>query len=225
VLVVPSEALHVELLWKTPADPDETDKGQGVGADMDLHFAHPLAQSQDLDCDGTADPWFSQPFDVFWFNPTPKWGSAATADDDARLDLDDTDGGGPENVNLDTPQGTVAEPQQYPIGVHYWNDHGFGKSFATVRVYVLGKLAVELLDQELKPVDMWYVGKINWPNEAIGGSGPVLQQCFQSGDACLAKKDPANPKGGQMWQASGAACVRPCYLSPLANSNGGNCAP
>ena len=223
VLAVPSEALHIELLWKTPADKDETDKGQGVGADMDLHFADALAQGPDQDCDGAADPWFSQPFDVFWFNPTPKWGSAATLDDDARLDLDDTDGAGPENVNLDSPQGSATEAAQYAVGVHYWNDHGFGKSYATARIYVLGKQVVEIKDIALNPVDMWFVGKINWPNEAMGGTGPVLEQCLQSGDACLAKKNPADPKGGAMWQASGTPCIKPCYISPLANSNSAVC--
>ena len=223
IFAIPSQALHVELLWKTPADADETDKGQGVGADIDLHFAHPLAQGPDQDCDGEADPWFSAPFDAFWFNATPKWGSAATEDDDARLDLDDTDGAGPENVNLNAPQGVAAEPLLYSLGVHYWNDFGFGKSYATVRIYVLGKQVVEIADQELKPVDMWYVGKINWPNEAMGGQGPVLKQCFQSGNACLGKKDPNDPKGGKLWQTQGAPCITPCYLSPLANSSSAVC--
>lgn len=223
VIAVPSQALHVELLWKTPADPDETDKGQGVGADLDLHFAHPLAQGPDQDCDGTPDPWFSTPFDAFWFNATPKWGSAATEDDDARLDLDDTDGAGPENVNLNAPQGVAESPVQYAVGVHYWNDFGFGKSFATVRIYVLGKQVVELANQELKPVDMWYVGRIHWPNKEVGFEAPVLQQCYQSGSACAAKKNPADPKGGAMWQAQGAPCITPCYLSPLANSSSAVC--
>ena len=220
VLAIPSQALHVELVWKTPADKDETDTGPGVGSDMDLHFAHPLAQGPDQDCDGEPDPWFSNPFDAFWFNNTPKWGSAATEDDDARLDLDDTDGAGPENVNLNAPQGDVTTPVAYPVGVHYWNDFGFGESFATVKIYVLGKQVVELADQKLNSVDFWYVGKINWPNEAMGGQGKVLQQCYQSGNACLAKKDPSNPKAGKMWQPTGTPCITPCYVSPLANSAG-----
>ena len=225
VLAIPSQALHVELLWSTPADKDETDKGQGVGADMDLHFAHPLAQGPDQDCDGEPDPWFSNPFDAFWFNNTPKWGSAATEDDDARLDLDDTDGAGPENINLNAPQGDATVPLGYALGVHYWNDFGFGKSYATVRIYVLGKQVVELANQELNAVDFWYVGKINWPNEAMGGQGKVLQQCFESGSQCLGKKDPANPKGGKMWQPTGQPCITKCYLSPLANSSSAICKP
>lgn len=223
VIAIPSQALHVELLWKTPADPDETDKGQGVGADIDLHFAHPLAQGPDQDCDGQADPWFSTPFDAFWFNTTPKWGSSATEEDDGRLDLDDTDGAGPENLNLNAPQGTATEPQEYAVGVHYWNDFGFGPSFVTVRVYVLGKQVVELANHQLLPVDFWFVGKVNWPNKEMGGQGPVLKQCFQSGNACAAKKNPADPKGGAMWQPSGAPCITPCYLSPLANSSSAVC--
>lgn len=224
VLVIPSEALHIELLWKTPGDSDETDKGQGVGADVDLHFAHPLAQYPDLDCDGNPDPWFSQQFDAFWFNPKPKWGSAGSENDDASLDLDDVDGAGPENINLSEPQGTLTDPVQYHVGVHYWNDHGFGKSWATVRIYVLGNLVQEYADVPLNPVDMWYVGKLNWPNVALGGgTEPVMQTCYQSGDQCAYSKDPTDPAAGQMWQPSGDWCIRPCYISPLATAGGAIC--
>ena len=222
VLVIPNNAIHVELLWDTPSDPDQTDTGPAAGADLDLHFAHPLAAALDIDCDKSGDPWFSNPWDAFWFNPNPAWGAAPISDDPS-LDLDDTDGAGPENVNLDSPQGSASEAAQYSVGVHYWNDHGFGKSYATARIYVLGKQVVEIKDIALNPVDMWYVGKINWPNEAMGGTGPVLEQCLQSGDACLAKKNPADPKGGAMWQASGTPCIKPCYISPLANSNSAVC--
>jgi hypothetical protein len=226
VLVIPSEALHLELLWKTPEDEDETDKGQGVGADVDLHFAHPLAQGPDLDCDGAPDPWFSTQFDAFWFNPKPKWGSAGSEADDARLDLDDTDGAGPENVNLSEPQGNLDEVQQYHVGVHYWNDHGFGPSYATVRIYVLGNLVQEYTDIALKPLDMWYVGKLNWPNVNIGGgTEPVMQTCFQTGDQCKYAVDPTDPAAGQMWQPTGEVCIRRCYLSPLASSGGATCSP
>lgn len=223
ILVIPNEALHVELLWKTPGDPDETNTGAGAGADMDLHFAHAFATGPDLDCDGTGDPWFHGTFDAFWYNVEPNWGSAKLNDDNPSLDLDDTDGAGPENLNLDLPEGTTQKPMTYSIGVHHWNDHGYGVSFATVKVFVLGVLVFEQADVELKPKAMWHVGKLNWPNDKLGvaGAPPVMQECLQSGDACLGKKDPSNPKGGKMWETKGNKCVTPCYSSPLAPQIGG----
>ena len=112
VLVVPNNAVHVELLWDTPADPDQTDTGPMAGADLDLHFSHELAFGPDIDCDGAGDPWFSNPFDCFWYNANPnQWGSMSPAKkDDPHLDLDDTDGAGPENLNLEEPEGTAVAP-------------------------------------------------------------------------------------------------------------------
>ncbi len=231
VIVVPSDCLHVELLWHTPGDKDETDD---FGADLDLHVAHSLAGGADTDCDGKPDPWFDASFDCFWFDGKPQWGSAAASvKDDPDLALDDTDGAGPENINLPQPQGTQVEPTQYPVGVHYWNDKGLGHSFATLRVYICGVLAVDYSQPtpeaapgggiELKALDMWYVGKINWPNKvAGGGTQEVLDTCYQTGNQCLFKKDPSNPKAGQMWQPKPKNnwCITPCYVSPNAPTGG-----
>jgi hypothetical protein len=230
VFVTPSDALHIELLWDTPGDPDQTNTGPGAGADMDLHFANPLASQSsglDLDCDGEGDPWFDKTFDCFWLNPAPQWGNASVdVPDDGRLDLDDTDGAGPENMNLAQPEGTLQNPLQYAVGVHYWNDFGLGSSFATVRVYVLGTLTNEFKSQEMKALDMWYVGKLNWPNvKAGGGKLDPIEVCHQSGDACLALSDPKDPKGGKMWQPAGDQCITHCYTSPLAPSNQAICKP
>ncbi|MBI5608762.1 MAG: hypothetical protein HY902_07760 [Deltaproteobacteria bacterium] len=204
VLVIPDNAVHVELLWDTPADPDQTDVGPAMGADLDLHFAHPMAASDDLDCDGKPDPWFSNPYDAFWFNNAPDWGKPNYQPDDATLDLDDTDGAGPENLNLEAPEGTAAEPVAYTVGVHYWNDHGYGPSYATFSLYIQGTLVLTSQKTKLNPLDMWTVGKVWWPNTASGGGKPVFEPCWQSGDSCAAKKD-------LMWQSSGTSCIAKCY--------------
>ncbi len=205
VLVLPEDAIHVELLWQTPADPDQTDTGPGVGADLDLHVAHWLAAGPDLDCDASPDPWFSVPFDTFWFNETPNWGSALAGPEDPMLALDDTDGMGPENFNLGAPEGTLAKPRAYTVGVHSWNDHGFGPSLATVRIYVLGSLVAEIKDVLLNPLDMWTVGKIHWPNQmtdAAAANVAPFELCHQSAPPC---------KGGKRWLPKGDPCITPCY--------------
>ena len=214
VLVLPDKAIHIELLWNTPADPDQTDSGPGAGADLDLHFAHALANGPDIDCDGQPDPWFSNPFDIFWFNKTANWGSSTSEADNPTLDLDDTDGAGPENLNLDQPEGTVSKPKAYDVGVHYWNDHGFGVSYATVNIYVVGVLAVQYANVALKPLDMWYVGRLNWPNTMSGGSQNPLSTCHQTVGA-----KPCDGQG-KWWQPQGEHCITPCYINPAFVGSG-----
>ncbi len=210
IVVVPENAITVQLLWNTPADQDKGDYGPGTGADLDLHFAHLPGSQPDLDCDGAPDPWFSNPFDCFWFQFSPPWGSADPAVlDDPVLDYDYNGGGewGSEWTSLVQPESDVA----YPIAVHDYNDYGFGKSLATVSVYIQSVLVLKVSDTPMNSLDMWYVGNINWPNKLVGGPLEPLTVCKQSGDACLAKKDPSDPKGGKMWQASGDFCITPCY--------------
>lgn len=163
VTVVPDEAIHIELLWHTPEDPDETDTGPEAGADMDLHFVHPLAGGPDLDGDSKPDGWFAEPYDCYWFNGHPNWGSwDPSINDDPGLDRDDTDGAGPENVNLDMPENVT-----YRVGVHYWADHGYGSSLATVRVYIFSLLVFQAEDVMMIDSDMWEVCTVQWPSGKV----------------------------------------------------------
>ncbi len=163
VVVIPDEAIHIELFWHTPNDPDETDEGPEAGTDVDIHFAHPFAASPDIDGDGQPDPWFDIPYDCFWFNSHPNWGSADPGlDDDPGLDRDDTDGAGPENINLNLPENVT-----YKVGVHYWNDHGYGVSFVSLRVYIFSQLVFEVSETELVNSDMWEVCTLAWPSGEI----------------------------------------------------------
>jgi len=209
VLVLPDAAIYVEALWDTPADPDQSDVGLAAGSDMDLHFAHALAAEKDTDCDGKPDPWFSQVYDTWWFNKKPNWASAvAGADDDPFMSRDDTDGAGPEVISLAQPEGTAGSPASYSLGVHYWNDHGFGSSFATINVYIAGVLAVQIDKVKMDVLDMWHVGKVNWPNSMTNGSKSPFEICYKTkgGDPC---------KGtGKFWQAQGDFCMSKCYVHP-----------
>ncbi len=169
--VRPDQAIHVELLWDTPADPDQSDQGPEAGADLDLHFLHPFAAGQDVDEDGEPDGWFDNPFDCFWFNPRPDWGSHdPEVHDNPGLDRDDTDGAGPENLNLNLPE----DGSTYRVGVHVWNDHGFGASFATVRIFINGHQVWVKEGVKLENHDMWWVATIDWPSQTVAptfGSG------------------------------------------------------
>ena len=163
VFVVPDEAIHVELLWTSPGDPDPLDEGPLVGTDLDLHFTHPNASQYDLDGDGLKDPWFDPSWDTFWYYPLQNWGSITSNEDNPSLDRDDVDTNGPENINLDVPE----DGKSYAFGVNYWDDHGFGTSFATVRVYVYAQLVFEVKDVVMYDHDMWWVGDIEWPSGQV----------------------------------------------------------
>ena len=162
VYVVAPDAIHVELLWTTPNDSDETDTGftafgESVGSDVDLHLLHPSARA-----DGGGPGWFDSRYDCYWSNDAPNWGGAGVTDDPS-LDRDDTDGAGPENLNLAYPEPGRA----YRIGVHFWDDWGYGVAFARVRVYVYGNLVYESPSTELLNYDLWDVGTITWPATTV----------------------------------------------------------
>lgn len=135
---VPVDELHVELSWG------------GATSDLDLHLA-----------DGEA-AFFSVPGDVSWCNRNPDWGTAGVADDDPRLDVDDDDGFGPENVNVASPaDGT------YLVRVHHFDDGDDGSVTANVQVFTYGTLAWSG-SKVLARNDVWEVGQVNWPDGTFG---------------------------------------------------------
>ncbi|TNF26696.1 MAG: hypothetical protein EP329_20855 [Deltaproteobacteria bacterium] len=164
VTVTPVAALHIELLWTSPGDDDETDTGytafgESVGTDVDLH----LLDSGGVREDGQP-AWFDTRVDCYWQAPAP-----GEIRFDASLDRDDTDGAGPENINFGSP----GDGASYRIGVHYWDDWGYGLSYATVRVYVHGALVYEVGPTEIRNFDLWEVGTIAWPEGVVTPTGGV----------------------------------------------------
>jgi hypothetical protein len=114
----------------------------GASSDLDLHL-RPLGN--DL---------FDRPGDCTWCNANTSWG--------ARLDLDDTSGLGPENINVLTPANGT-----YIVAVHYFEDDGDAAVTATVRVYTYGTLAATMT-HELSRNEVWTVGQVNWPDGTLG---------------------------------------------------------
>lgn len=155
VNVVSDSAIRVELLWSTPRDANQFDtgsslSGQSVGSDLDLHFLRP----------GAAWDYFGN-LDCHWQNPNPDWGTRGAMHDPS-LDRDDTDGAGPENLNMNSPENI-----EYRVGVHYWDDWGFGPSWVTIRVYVFGQLREQWNDVILQTFDLWDALLIEWPSQRI----------------------------------------------------------
>lgn len=114
-------ALRIELVWD-----DE--------ADLDLHFLHPNGEFN------------TAPWDCYWANTSPNWGRIGSQWDDPRLEVDNTEGFGPEIITL--PR---LENVSYTIGVQdFFNPEG-GPTTATVRVWagsaLLSELTIELPDE------------------------------------------------------------------------------
>lgn len=126
VRAVPREGLRVELVWDPPGRTCPRESGAACDrSDVDLHL---------LRDPGTGTRWRSND-ECYYFNCNAAagrslaWGMSGSADD-PRLDIDDVDGHGPENINLDRPTARA-----YRIGVHYFDAHGAGAQAATVLVY------------------------------------------------------------------------------------------
>ena len=140
---VPKDDLHVELSWGGPT------------SDLDLHLA-----------EGEA-PLFDVPGDTSFCDPHPAWGEAGEADD-PRLDLDDDEGYGPENINVPSPaDGT------YAVRVHLFDDVDDGAVTARVTVWAYGE-EVWSGSRVMGRNEVWEVGRVNWPDGTFGvGSEPL----------------------------------------------------
>ena len=151
VRAVPLAAFHTQLTWSTPSDPDSTDEGNGAGADLDLHVLNPLG------C------WEDREWDCHFRTPTADWGVAGFTGDDCSMDRDDTDGWGPENVSLDDPAAGT-----FKVGVHYWSDHGYGLSYATVIITLDGLVAYEVRDKAMPTTGTWWEAcAVSWPSRNV----------------------------------------------------------
>lgn len=175
VRAVPEQDLHIQLVWSTPDDPDETDT---VGTDADLHFRHERA----------GDKWGSlaNGWDCYFRNTNPDWGVIGEVVDNPSLDIDDTNGAGPENINLSEPELGVG----YDIGVIYFRASStFGDpeipsqrehpSYATVRVFTRGVPLIELVGQEIVSTgQLWHVARVTWCEGADCPRVDVINEVF-----------------------------------------------
>ena len=134
-----SDVFRVELLWNVTV-PEQADP-----SDVDLHLLHPNATvwGDNLDC--------------HWANGFPNW-DGPDQTDDPRLDIDDVEGRGPENINILNP--VHGEP--YRVGVHYFFEDGFGASQVEVRIFCGGNLAASFGPVRMGQDDLWRVADVTF---------------------------------------------------------------
>jgi hypothetical protein len=131
---LPSTALFVQLTW------------DDVTSDQDLHLMK-LPEATDL----CVEPW-----DCYFGNRQPAWFSEQPLAEvgNPSLDIDDTDGLGPEAISIAEP-----EPGTYRIATHAWRADGPTRN--TVRVYVHGELAGEY-QRTVGPEQAWRIADVIW---------------------------------------------------------------
>jgi hypothetical protein len=119
------------------------------------------------------DGWFT-PDDCYWATcPSGIDWPPAGADNNPVLDIDDTDGNGPENVTIDQHPASGT----YHVGVHYYCEHslqqtgeppidpGSGPTEARVQVYCDGALIATYDRIRLNGTDDWEtVAEVDYPS-------------------------------------------------------------
>ncbi len=139
--------LHVELNWST------------AYGDADLHLLN-VTRSH-------PNGWWTVD-DCHWANRTPDWPPAG-APSNPTLDIDDTNGFGPENITIDASPAAGT----YTVGVHYFCSRslgagaapGDGPTTATVRVYCGGSLIATYSGLMLNETDDWLtVAEVDYPS-------------------------------------------------------------
>ncbi len=138
------DGIRVEVSWTTDR------------SDVDTHL---------LRMSG-ATGWFNTTQDCYYANRTPMWDAAGTTDD-PRLDIDDVEGFGPENINVDAP----VAGSTYRVGIHYYDDDSVGASAVTVRIYC-GDVSVMPVATYTRTLangaglsdanDFWRVADVRW---------------------------------------------------------------
>jgi hypothetical protein len=163
ISAVPSEELYVVLSWNK------------TQTDLDLHVI-PTSKPGVVDC-----AYFGC-CDCFYRNQNPEiWGFAGFGE--CVYALDDQDGLGPENVNVDSP-----DDWTYNISVNYFADHGDNPDVkATIRVHVnknpdpIAEITEDLVDK-----DRWKVGAVTFV-DGVGSfeaNGDVVASANQDYSDC-----------------------------------------
>lgn len=142
---MPGEAIHVQLTW------------DHATADMDLHLIRnggTMFTSEDCyfaNCDVAGGL---------------NWGGGSA---NPHLDVDDVNGYGPENINIDQPANGI-----FLVAVHYYAPHAATvQANVNVKIFIQGGLRAEYL-QQLTLCDQWWeAARVEWPSSLVTPVGTM----------------------------------------------------
>ncbi len=150
---IPGESIHVQLIWDT----NDTD--------LDLHLVKPSGSIWDTS--GAEPPTSDTGSDCYYSNCVPEEGYENPVDwsdcGHPSLDIDDRNGLGPENINLDDPCDSFSG--DYYVYVHFWDSRTQTQpTTATVRIYIMGLFEREYQMTLNEEHLLWDVAHIRWNN-------------------------------------------------------------
>jgi hypothetical protein len=148
---ITGQGLHIRMTWSTDLN------------DIDMHLLAP------------GGSFFECPGDCYFGNRGPDWGQQGDFADDPFLDLDDVDGHGPENINIEEPQAGT-----YTLIAHHYDDHdAWDVPQVTFEVFSYGQLVGTYGPTNLAQVSgTWDAVEIDWVG---GGVAPTLRPLGQVG--------------------------------------------
>lgn len=134
---VPTEGLHIQLSWSSPEN------------DIDLH----LGRSNSPNWCSTDDCYYGNCATEI---TRPNWDGQSGRTGDPSLDIDDLNGFGPENINIEAPVNG-----SYVIGVHAYGSANFDPTDVTVKIFVGGALADEIHGHLDRQDQFWEAARID----------------------------------------------------------------
>lgn len=174
-----------------------------LGPDVDLHFIHPKAfdpaygpDSADIaPKDGVPDGWFDTHWDCFWYNRYPNtnpdiqwqwWSFGPYVENDTKLLFDSQDGTGPEVLEHGLE---FLDKNVYHLGVHFFDDYGYGPANVTLLLYMAGDLVYQY-SMVMNKHDLWDVGILkcnasdSWHRctqaQFVPNPGPLVWKNYQN---------------------------------------------
>jgi hypothetical protein len=160
IVAKPDEAIHIQVVWTTPEDPDQTDR---QGTDVDVHLRHPIGD------------WFLAPSDCYYGNPNGDWGVLGDTSDDPILLTDAP--GAPERILLPRPENTEDLGSPYTVGVHGYVAPQGGTVPFTVTIRIDGEIAYTSPPGLAVGIDGFcIIAGIDWP----AGTVTPSVECFDS---------------------------------------------
>jgi flagellar hook assembly protein FlgD len=168
--------MRIRLTWNS----DETD--------FDLHLLKPGGEFW-----GEGDCYFGNDWpdwdgDGEYYDPNDP---ANSDENDPYLDIDDTDGYGPEHITIYSPP-----PGTYRVIVHYYDDYPYGPSDATVKVTLFEGTPSETVTtygpHQMNEWDQWDVTDIT-----IGGLNDYTNGAMDEDFAALSDTEILNPRNGK----------------------------
>jgi len=174
IIHVRGEGIRIEMWWNEGVGGDQTD------VDLHLHRNPPTsAWFNGDDCYYSNCDNYRWGYSINWGypltpaaacpSPAPFGSDYSAGCPNPRLDLDDVDGNGPENINIDDPR----DGEEFRVAVHYYDDEGRESVSAPtfIRIYCGGVVKAmygpaEIYSNGSGDGDIWRVADLKWQEAA-----------------------------------------------------------